>query len=424
MNKDKTANISGTVLSQPTAPTKNKTGLLLLYGGGYITILSVLVSYLLNGADFSTLRTWLPASILVVLFGINLFLYLVFFKLSRLRLSIILLQIVICFAGVLFSGTESNISNLYFIVIPMIVLAFSPVQSLLLGMTAFVSLYMANMLLSDFGSASIHTLPQAGGFLFFGVVGYALVQQQKDRRRAEGLLAELEASHSRLRVYSLQVEELAVEKERNRMAREIHDNLGHYLVAVTMQLEAAGKFLNQDKEETSAAIKKAEELARESLSAVRESVSTLRKSPVDSQDLSVLADALVRDLRDDGIAVDLILNGEEPVLSVPVKTALFRTIQEGLTNVRKHAGADIVSVIITCQTDRISVEVQDNGTGIQSNQDSGTEMSHDTGFGLLGLTERISLLKGSIKYGNNDSGSGGFLLSVTLPLSGVIENAE
>ena len=416
MDKDKCLHNFDGINSRPTAPTQSKTDLVLLIGGGYITLIAVLASYLAEAADRSIPEGWLPVTLLVVFFGINLYLYFAFFKRNTARHISILLQIALSCAGTLLSGDRGNISNLYFIVIPMIVLAFNPAKSLALGLIALASLLTANLALFDLGEALIYTLTQAGGFLFFGIVSYALVQQRTDRRRAEVLLKELEETHSRLKTYSLQAEELAVEKERNRLAREIHDNLGHYLVALTMQLQVAEKTIDGNPAKAAEALNSAERLARDSLSAVRDSVSALRKPPMDVRPLSTLIEALLKDLNDDGFDAELKIHGEEIPLSGPIKTALFRTVQEGLTNVRKHSNADKVSVTISYQTDNVAAETLDNGS---KPSNSGTDENNGgpkSGFGLLGLKERLSLLNGSLRYGFEQSENKGFLLSAAIPL--------
>jgi signal transduction histidine kinase len=107
-------------------------------------------------------------------------------------------------------------------------------------------------------------------------VGQVLVREKASRTRSESLLAELEEAHQQLRLYAGQVEELATANERNRLAREIHDSLGHYLTIINVQLEKALSYRNRDPAEEEQAVRDAKRLASEALQDVRHSVSALR----------------------------------------------------------------------------------------------------------------------------------------------------
>jgi signal transduction histidine kinase len=101
------------------------------------------------------------------------------------------------------------------------------------------------------------------------------VREQRGRAEVQRLADELGVANRQLREYAGQVEELAAARERNRMAREIHDTLGHYLTAVNMQLEAARALLATDPEKAADGMSKALALTHEGLADVRRSVATL-----------------------------------------------------------------------------------------------------------------------------------------------------
>jgi signal transduction histidine kinase len=180
-----------------------------------------------------------------------------------------------------------------------------------------------------------------------------------------------------------------VAEERNRLAREIHDSLGHYLTAMTMQLQAASKLVTKEPERAAESIAKAEQMARESLAEVRRSVAALRASPVDTVALGDAIGELVQNLHDGGIATTFTLKGKSQSLPIQTKTALYRAAQEGLTNVRKHANASAVEIKLTYEPERVTLTIADNGTGQRGEESEG--------FGLLGLRERVTLLGGSLE---------------------------
>jgi signal transduction histidine kinase len=255
------------------------------------------------------------------------------------------------------------------------------------------------------------------GALLDGVMGSAAVffvavfaqlrlNEQKARQRAEKLTAELEEANIQLAAYATQAEELAMTQERNRLAREIHDNLGHYLTIVNVQIEAAKVVMDSDPDRALDALDKAQELTQKGLARVRESVAALRESPVSSRPLSEAIASLVDETRSTGIVTEFEVSGEPQPLDNKSALALYRTAQEGLTNVRKHARASRVDVLLNYLPNEVRLEVRDNGVGAEETTG---------GFGLLGIRERMHLLGGSVEI-STGPGSG-FRLTATLPLS-------
>ncbi len=325
------------------------------------------------------------------------------------RLAHSMLQAGLVFAIMLVSPTIFGLLPVLFF--PVVATAFIALRlRLALPFTLFclVLLFAATVLVGDLELALQIVPAYAGGFIFFGAVGVALVQQGRDRQQAQQLLAELETAHRRLQEYATQVEALAVAEERNRLAREIHDSLGHYLTAITRQLEAAGKLVAKQPKRAAESIAKAEDMARESLSEVRRSVAALRTSPLDTGSLDDAIADLVQTIRAGGIATTFSTEGEPGRLSSAARIALYRTAQEGLTNVRKHAKASEVRVDLTYEPHQTTRCLADNGLGRRA--------ADGTGFGLLGLRERLALLGGSLEAENRHDR--GFRLRVVVPTEG------
>jgi signal transduction histidine kinase len=212
------------------------------------------------------------------------------------------------------------------------------------------------------------------------------------------------AARARAEALSAEVEKLAVLHERNRLAREIHDSLGHFLTTIHVQLEAARTIHSADPAGALAAVAKAQGLARDALVEVRRSVGTLQADRAPAplatrlRDLAAATDGW-------GAAVSLEILGEGRVLPPEVEHALFRAAQEGLTNVRKHAQAQTTRVMLDYRDPvRVFVRVSDDGRGLAA----GSE-----GHGLAGLRERIAALNGRVVAEN--SPAGGFRLQVEIP---------
>ncbi len=228
------------------------------------------------------------------------------------------------------------------------------------------------------------------------------------RNRSDALREELEAAHQRLAAYSVQAAELAASRERNRMAREIHDSVGHHLTVVSVQLEAAELVLGRDPEDARRRIVRAKELTREGLAEVRRSVGSLRASPLDGRSLPEAVGELVAGAEEP--VAELRVAGEPRELSDAAALTLYRAAQEGLTNARRHARARRIEVDLDYRDGaRVRLSVRDDGDG-RALEDDGPA---GPGFGLLGLRERVQLVGGRMAV---DSAPGdGFTLSVEVP---------
>lgn len=232
------------------------------------------------------------------------------------------------------------------------------------------------------------------------------LNEENARQKAEQLTAELAAANHQLAAYAAQATELATTHERNRLAREIHDNLGHYLTVVNVQIEAARLLMDSQPDRAKDALDKAQRLTQEGLTAVRQSVSTLRDSPVENRPLGDALATLVEESQSAGILTHLNIQGEPRSLDTKTKLTLYRVVQEGLTNVRKHARASRVDLWLDYrQPQTVQLTIQDNGVG--------TAVSQHGGFGLLGVRERVHQLGGEVQL--ETSPGHGFKLAVAVP---------
>jgi signal transduction histidine kinase len=255
-------------------------------------------------------------------------------------------------------------------------------------------------------SALVNGLSALTAILFVSVFAQMRLNEQQARESAEQLTIELEEANVQLAAYATQAEELAMTQERNRLAREIHDNLGHYLTIVNVQIEAAKVVMDSDPGRALDAMNKAQELAQKGLTRVRESVAALRESPVSRRPLQEAVAALVKEAQSSGIVTEFKVAGEPQDLEKKVALALYRVAQEGLTNVRRHARASRVDVLLDFRPGEVRLAIRDNGVGAAETTG---------GFGLLGIRERMQLLGGRLEI---DTGVGqGFRLTASVPLS-------
>ena len=254
--------------------------------------------------------------------------------------------------------------------------------------------------------ALLNALVFSPAIFFVVVFTQVSLEERAARRRAEKLTAELEAANRQLAAYAAQAEELAISNERNRLAREIHDNLGHYLTVVNVQIRAAQAILTADPAKAQDALTKAQALTQEGLQAIRQSIAALRESPLEKRPLPEAIRALLAETAGAGIVTEFNTLGAPRPLDPRAELTLYRAAQEGLTNVRKHARASRVDVTLDyTQNMAISLVIQDNGVG--------TAVGANSGFGLLGIRERAELLGGALRV-QSDPGRG-FALHVHLP---------
>lgn len=218
----------------------------------------------------------------------------------------------------------------------------------------------------------------------------------------------MSANAARLRTLQMaaEVEKLTVVRERNRLAHEIHDSLGHYLTTIHVQLQAAQAVHASDPVRALEAVAKAQSLSREALVEVRRSVSALQvdaaQEPLTARlrELAALSNTC-------GIEVTLDVAGSDRPMRPEAEHAMFRAAQEALTNVRKHAQARTAAVRLDYTGSAVvRLEVVDDGRGA-------AEVPGD-GHGLRGLRERFLGLGGRIETGNQDRG--GFRLVAEVPV--------
>jgi signal transduction histidine kinase len=226
-------------------------------------------------------------------------------------------------------------------------------------------------------------------------------------------ISALTVAHTQLQEYSAQVEELSAIRERNRIAREIHDTLGHALTLLAVQLETATQLEARGDPRLHEELREARQVAKACLTEVRHSVEALRPDEASAGSLQERLQKLVAEFattcRETRITLDL----EEAThpLYPELCLALYRCAQEALTNIRKHARATKVLLRLSTsggQEEQVELTVLDNGQG------STQEHEHRaSGFGLLGMRERVALLDGTLRAGPEPGH--GWRVEVVLP---------
>lgn len=297
---------------------------------------------------------------------------------------------------------------LFFVLSPEVMLRF-PRQIGYAWIGAFAAITVALFWLAGRGDLGllVTALIYIAGYFFFAAFATQTARAEAAQAESRRLLQELREAHTRLQAYTAQAEALAVAEERNRLAREMHDTLGHRLTVVAVQLEAIARLAGTDPERATAMAGAARQEVRTALAELRQTVAALR-APLEA-DLPL--EPALRHLAAEfetatGLPVTLDLPAALPALPATHRLALYRAAQEGLTNVQKHAAATHAWLRLTVADGRVCLSIADNGRGPRTDATGG--------FGLRGLRERADYLGGTVSL--HPRPQDGAELVMTLPL--------
>ncbi|RAG82115.1 two-component sensor histidine kinase [Streptacidiphilus pinicola] len=221
-----------------------------------------------------------------------------------------------------------------------------------------------------------------------------------------------------------------VAEERLRIARELHDIVGHHIALINIQAGVASTVLDSQPDTARAALAQVREAGRAALSELGATVAVLRQtgegeeaaSPRDpAPGLAQLAQ-LVDSFERSGLRVECRTEGAPVPIPAAVDLTAYRVVQESLTNVRKHAGASAASVRLEYRPGVLHIEVDDDGPGPKPPAKGGASASGGTsGFGLIGMRERAASVGGTFAAGPRPDG--GFRVTLDLPLGGAGRSA-
>jgi len=261
----------------------------------------------------------------------------------------------------------------------------------------------------------------AMALVFVCTIARALREERESRECSEELLAELARSHTQLQAYAARVAEFATTEERNRLARDIHDSLGHYLTVANVQITKAIAFQYRDPPIAERAMRDAKDTAHDALRAVRQSVGTLRTAP----EAVVFADAmtaLVERTRTDGCVIVVHIEGDEAFFGPETLTALYHVVQEGLTNIQKHANATEVTIYVCFGEYEATLTIRDNGGGFDTDTIEDTDRGADGGYGFQSMRGRLARVGGRLIVASTPDV--GTILTVFAPRTVVIGAAS
>ena len=225
--------------------------------------------------------------------------------------------------------------------------------------------------------------------LVFGLGVFFVLQLTNKVLSERQIKQKLALANEQLRTYAQKVEELATVQERNRIARDIHDSLGHALTSLNIQMQTAVRLWNKEPVQAHSFLTQAQSLGKIAMQEVRKSISTLRED-VKEQPLEAKIETLVNDYRK-GTGLSICTNiCRCRSIPKPVAKAIYRIVQESLTNIFKYAEATEVQIQLKTTSKEFFISVEDNGKGFDPKQNS-------SGFGLRGMEERVTAVNGELE---------------------------
>jgi signal transduction histidine kinase len=251
---------------------------------------------------------------------------------------------------------------------------------------------------------------------FFAAAAH-LARKEKEMRKKIGFLYDelkisrdkLQKSNDKLKDYSKKIEDITLINERNRLASEIHDTIGHKLTALLMEIDLCQKLVDLDTAKCKVELSKAQGLARETFAEVRRSVKDIKpENSLNLTGINAIKD-LIRDFeKNTRIKVDFQVLGQQYKITPTMEVTIYKIIQEALTNSAKHGKAKVVNINLNFKENIMELAIMDDGVGSEI---------INKGIGLQTMEERVNFLGGEVSF----SGIDNFSINVKLPI-GVVNN--
>ncbi|MBI1878092.1 MAG: sensor histidine kinase [Chloroflexi bacterium] len=226
--------------------------------------------------------------------------------------------------------------------------------------------------------------------IFYLLIGYIIVRLVTAQRQQRQALTQ---ANAQLAQYATTLEQLAVSRERNRLAGELHDTLAHTLSGTAVQLEAVKTLWETDPAQARKMLEQSLQAIRTGLTETRRTLQALRASPLEELGLALAVRRLAESVAEQtGAKLDWQGPDQVDKLTPAVEQGVYRVAQEALANVAKHAVARHLTVRLVQNNGRLSLQVADDGRGFELNR---VDVEHH--FGLKGMRERAEMIGGALK---------------------------
>ncbi|MEF9992603.1 MAG: sensor histidine kinase [Romboutsia sp.] len=364
----------------------------------YISLIMMTLSIILSSIDFSN-----PLFILLMIIVINN--QFRCFNLSE-NSTIYIMSILLDSSLVILLSSYINTFNIFFfipIILDICVLKYK-FKNLLLVLTTLSPIFIKSDL-SIYSYFEIILMLSILSLLFIYIYNEDLEKINHQNIYDKLRISEdnLKKANTDLEIYLSSVEEIAILKERNRISREIHDSVGHSLSTTIIQLGAI-KNLLKDNIPVQNLVHELREFVKESFLEVRNAVSTLKPAEYENyQNLFKIEELIKNFTKLTNVNVKMTISKNTWSLSSVQSMAVYRIIQESLSNSLRHGKATKIDIFISFNTDNLVLTISDNGVGCSNIKN---------GNGLSSISERISELNGKVQFNNT---SDGFVIRANFP---------
>ncbi len=240
--------------------------------------------------------------------------------------------------------------------------------------------------------------------LFFIYCTYMIYSQSNTIEEVNQLYHELQNANEQLKEYANMSEQMAKTKERNRLAREIHDTLGHTLTGITAGLDACITTIDVAPEQTKKQLELLSQVSRGGIKDIRRSVNELSLDALERLHLKMAIQKMIEDMSQVSGAQIYFESGENQLrFDEDEENAIYRVIQESITNALRHGGATKIWITMERTGEELHLQIKDNGIGCKEIK---------SGFGTKHIQERIEMLRGTVTF----DGSNGFTVSAIIPI--------
>lgn len=298
------------------------------------------------------------------------------------------------------------------LLLPLVMIAWQYGFRAVLAFAICVAVVELSLLYPLVGRIDAETVPILGvplirafAFAFVGQIVSLLVRNQHAQRR------ELLRANLKLSQHAVTLEQLAVSRERNRLARELHDTLAHTLSGQAVNLEAIKLALPPDQTEALGMLDQALQATREGLAETRRALKDLRSSPLENLGLAIAVRNLaVEAAARAGLALDLAVAAGIPEIGAGAEQACYRIAQEAIANVVHHAGARRLHVGLQMEGRILHLTVSDDGCGVDLGR-----VDLEGRHGLQGMQERAEAAGGELRVESDPGGGTAVRFALEVP---------
>lgn len=346
----------------------------------------------------------------VVLYGAEIILCLIIIKFLYVNYNGIILLVI---ADIVTDIKDKHTRGLFLVIMGMMYM-FSDYDIIsmfvdIISFQQFLSVYPSQISMMIQGTRNILVAVNVIAFTAYMII--LMRNQMKENARIGLLNLQLQTANMRLKEMNEQLqdyaeisEKMAETRERNRIAREIHDTLGHTMTGLSAGIDACIAMIDFSVDATKEQLNKISQVARQGIKDIRRSVNKLRPDALEHSGLREALEKMIEEtMQVSDVKIDYECQVDTLKFNQDEEDMIYRVVQESITNAIRHGEAKYIEVRLWKENKWLNLVIKDNGIGC--------EEIH-TGFGLIHIEERIKMLQGTVEY----DGSDGFKVIARIPI--------